>query len=257
MVAIGLVSAKGSPGCTTTALALSAIWTEILPSRRILLAECDVAGGDIVSGYLAGSADASRGVLGLAVTRSRDPLTAVWEQLLVLDNAGNRLLLQGLSEPRQAATATTAWPQLAAAIPELARQEPAVDIVMDLGRLHSQHEAQDLWQVADQLILVTRSSLSAVAQTQAAASDLRDRDVAARLTCLVVDEGHPYSGSEIAKALGLPVLATLPWDVRATNAFRAGAVPRSTSPLLRSCRLLVNRLASSLTEPFGAGVARV
>lgn len=251
------MSAKGSPGCTATALALSAVWTEVLPSRQLLLAECDVAGGDIASGYLAGAADASRGVLGLAVTRSRDPLTAVWEQLVALDNAGNRLLLQGLTDPRQAATARTAWPQLAAAIPKLVRQAPAVDIVMDLGRLHSQHEAQELWQVADQLILVTRSSLSSVAHTQAAASELRDREPAARLTCLVVDEGHPYSGSEIAKALDMPVLATLPWDTRAANGFREGGVPRSTSPLLRSCRSLVNRLASSVTEPFVAGVAHV
>ena len=251
------MSAKGSPGCTTVALALSAVWTEVLPSRRLLLAECDVAGGDIASGYLAGAADASRGVLGLAVTRSKDPLTAVWDQLLAFDDAGNRLLLQGLSDPRQAATATSAWPQLAAATPELVRQEPAVDLVMDLGRLHSQHEAQELWQVADQLILVTRSSLSAVAQTQAAVSELRDHDVSVRLTCMVVDEGHPYSGSEIAKALELPVLATLPWDARAANGFRGGGVPRSTSPLLRSCRSLVNRLASSVTEPARAGVARV
>jgi hypothetical protein len=257
VVAIALISAKGSPGCTTTALALSSVWTEVLPGRRLLLAECDVAGGDVASGYLAGAADASRGVLGMAVTRCKDPLTAVWEQLVALDNAGNRLLLQGLTDPRQAATARTAWPQLAAAIPELVRQEPAVDIVMDLGRLHSQHEAQELWQVADQLILVTRSSLSSVAQTQAAVSELRDLDVSTRLTCLVVDEGRPYSGSEIAKALDLPVLATLPWDTRAANCFRGGGVSRSTSPLLRSCRSLVNRLASSVPEPFGASVSHV
>ena len=43
MPLISLVSLKGSPGVTTTALALAAAW----PAPRRLLAELDPAGGDL------------------------------------------------------------------------------------------------------------------------------------------------------------------------------------------------------------------
>ena len=71
MVAVALVSAKGSPGVTTSALALSNAWPEVHSDRRVLLAECDAAGGDIASGYLRGTLDASRGLLALTAQRCR------------------------------------------------------------------------------------------------------------------------------------------------------------------------------------------
>jgi len=43
MALIALAADKGSPGVTTAAVALSAVWP-----RRVLLAETDPAGGDLV-----------------------------------------------------------------------------------------------------------------------------------------------------------------------------------------------------------------
>ncbi len=44
-----LVSPGGSPGCTTTALAVTLTWPQ-----PVILAECDPAGGDILAGLFAG-----------------------------------------------------------------------------------------------------------------------------------------------------------------------------------------------------------
>ncbi len=81
MTAIALVSAKGSPGVTTTALALSHAWPEVHPERRVLIAECDAAGGDIATGYLRGTLDDSRGLLALSAQRSDDAVDGLWQHL--------------------------------------------------------------------------------------------------------------------------------------------------------------------------------
>ena len=55
MAIVALLSAKGSPGVTTTALACALSWR-----RRLVLAECDPAGGSILAGYLGGALEPAR-----------------------------------------------------------------------------------------------------------------------------------------------------------------------------------------------------
>jgi len=43
MALIAIAADKGSPGVTTTSVALAAVWP-----RPVLLAECDPSGGDLV-----------------------------------------------------------------------------------------------------------------------------------------------------------------------------------------------------------------
>src|SRR5258708_38668095 len=69
MALIAVAADKGSPGVTTSAVALAAVWP-----RPVLLAECDPAGGDIV--YRLPGADGTRldprrGLLSLAVAARR------------------------------------------------------------------------------------------------------------------------------------------------------------------------------------------
>ena len=253
MVAIGLLSAKGSPGCTTTALALSAVWADVVPGRRVLVAECDVAGGDIATGFLAGNLDSARGMLALALSRGLEPVDAVWEQLLALDETGDRLLLPGIVDHRQATNATAAWRLLLAALPELASQEPPVDVLADLGRLHTNGEPRELWAGLDRIVLVTRSSLAAVAAAQAAAVEMREEYSGERLRCLVIDEGRPYSATEIARAVQLPLAGSVPLDHRV-----AGRPDRALrgSALHRACRLLATSLLDDLPTSV-AGATRV
>jgi hypothetical protein len=251
VVAVGLLSAKGSPGCTTTVLALSHLWAEVVPDRRVLIAECDAAGGDIASGYLSG-AGAGRGVLGVASSRASDPVAALWDELLALDEQGKRLLLLGITDPRHAERAEAAWAVLADALPELAQQ--GIDVLLDLGRLSSAHEPRILWRVVDVLVLVTRSSLPAVAAAQGAVARLRDAEVGDRIRCLVVDERHPYSAAEVAESLDVPLLGTLPLDARDGTRIlgaKAVSVPRNKSAILRGCRQLAVELTAS-TNLLGA-----
>ena len=104
---IALVSAKGSPGVTVSALAFTLTWP-----GRCLLAECDPAGGDVLAGYLRGSLDARRGLAELAVAELRGRLRDEFERQLVDLEAPRRrrLLLPGVRDPAQAATVAPVWP---------------------------------------------------------------------------------------------------------------------------------------------------
>ena len=73
MTVIALTSAKGSPGVTTTALALAWAWPQVAPGRRVLVVDADMAGGDLAPGYLRGAVSSTDGVLGLAAARTHRP----------------------------------------------------------------------------------------------------------------------------------------------------------------------------------------
>ena len=63
MGVLALTSAKGAPGVSTAALAMTLLWP-----RAALLAECDPAGGSsVLAGYLRGTVEHSRGLLSLAL----------------------------------------------------------------------------------------------------------------------------------------------------------------------------------------------
>ena len=256
VVAIALLSAKGSPGCTTTALALASVWPS---DRRVLLAECDPAGGDIASGYLRGNLDGANGLVALAGQRSTDALTAVWQQMLALDDEGRQLLLLGPTDPRQASGLGNAWKTLGEAIEGFQRQEPPIDLVLDLGRHHSAHESPLLRQRVDVVVLVTRSSLPAVAAARVAALELGAASTEGpRVVCLVVGEGQPYSAKEISEAISLPVIGVLPYDNVSASAFSVGAPARRglhRSALMRSVRTLSTALidATQQAQVVGAG----
>lgn len=247
MTAIGFCSAKGSPGVTTSALALLRIWPDVHPGRRALLVEADPAGGDVAPGYLRGAVDAGRGVVGLAASRDADPLHAVADQLLALDETGDRLLLTGVADPTRAAAVSGAWPTVAAALDGLAGSTPPIDVLVDLGRMVAPHEPTALRRRLDLLVLVTRSSLRAVVATRAGAAALRDEN-GARAGVVVVGSGRPYGGAEVAEAVGLPLLGELPHDSAAAAVFSDGASSMrrlARSPLLRAA----GALALALSDP--------
>ncbi|TDC40004.1 ParA family protein [Micromonospora sp. KC213] len=235
MAIIALVSAKGSPGVTTSALACTLSW-----QRRLVLAECDPSGGTILAGYLGGALDGPRGIGELAVGELRDGSleTAFWSQLVDLDAPKReRLLLPGVVDPAQAGSVSPLWQRFADFFDELEKGRPPYDVIVDCGRLQVGNPPWPLLRAAAVVLLVTRARLP---ELSAARPTIRaiERDFAAHrvapdtLRLLPVGDGH--GTGEIAKALRVPVIARLPEDRRTADVLSLGGTVRANRPLMRA-----------------------
>ena len=271
MSVLALTSAKGAPGVSTAALAMTLLWP-----RAALLAECDPTGGSsVLAGYLRGTVDHSRGLLNLAVAHRRDELAQdLWAQTVPLtpscpDNSADdaadapqRWLLPGLSDAAQAPSTGALWGPLGSLLASLERA--GTDVIVDAGRLGAAHAPTAVLRQADLVLLVLGTSLPAVAAARARLSVLRETlsptgtsptatsaampaggsgGVAGGLGLLLVGDGRPYTAREIAAALGLPVVASLAWDPATAEVLSTGAAPGrrfDTSPLLRSARAAIS-----------------
>ncbi|WP_246835740.1 ParA family protein, partial [Micromonospora sp. MH33] len=257
MAIIALVSAKGSPGVTTAALAAALSW-----HRRLVLAECDPAGGSILAGYLGGALDGPRGLGELAVGELRDGNleSAFWSQLVDLDAPRReRLLLPGVVDPAQAGSVAPLWQRFADFFTGLERGVPPYDVLVDCGRLQVAGPPWPVLRAAAVVLLVTRAHLPDLSATRATVKAI-ERDFAEHriprgtLRLLVVGDGH--GGSEISKALRLPVIARLPHDPRTAEVLGHGGTVRANRPLIRAAgalevpvRALLDRRRARLAWP--------
>ncbi|WP_406834852.1 hypothetical protein ACICHK_00295 [Streptomyces sp. AHU1] len=289
MALIALVSATS--GAVTTAAAALA-----LASRRpVLLAELDMAGGSLRHGLLR---DVPRGP-------HREPLDgrigihrlpqAQWEQagadgeftpqmaehLWPLDDSDYRVALPGLTDPRQAASLAGIWPTLLNML-QLTDQQLRWDVVVDGGRvaweggrLHPVLTPAPVLREADLVLLVVRADEEAQQALAYPAVQALQQELTGHsrgihpLGLLLVGDG--YRGAEVARALGAPVLAALPWDPAAAGYLRCGGrMPRAVgrSRLLRAARDAMGPLREHADRrrlmlqmrgavPATAGVARV
>lgn len=242
MAVIAFASAKGSPGVTTTVLALAWVWPHVAPGGRVVVVDADVAGGGVATGYLQGAASSGRGILNLATVRSADAAASFWDSLIALDDDGSRLLLAGVTDPAQARVVENSWTPLAGVLDQLDSAEAPVDVLVDLGRLGTSREAVVLRQRADLVLVVMASSLTSVATARPALRRLIDERVATgreanAVASMVVGERQPYSSAEIGEVLGSPVMATIAADSSTASVFSRGTAPGvrfGRSPLMRS-----------------------
>ena len=188
MAVLALTSAKGAPGVSTAALAMTLLWP-----RAALLAECDPAGGSsVLAGYLRGTVEHSRGLLPLALAHRHDELEqALWSQTVATDRhqpgpaadgpggPDRRWLLPGLSDAAQAPSTAALWGPLGSLLASLERTD--VDVLVDAGRLGAAHAPTALLRQADLVLLVLGTSLPAVAAARARLAVLRE-DLAATST---------------------------------------------------------------------------
>ncbi len=228
-----LVSPGGAAGATTTALALALTWP-----RPVILAECDPAGGDILAGLFAGHLPAPRGLLGLAFEAGRGAAAILAEpggHLAPLDGSGSRMFLAGLSDPRQAPGLAPAWPAIART---LASQD--CDVIADCGRLDAgDGQPTSVLAEAEVAAMVIRPALRQVAAARPRIDMLLQlRGSPDRLGLLLVGDKAHRPG-EIARTLGVPVLASLPWDARTAAVLSDGVGRRaslSDRSLMRAAR---------------------
>lgn len=249
MPLICLVSVKGSPGVTTTALALAAMW----PAQRRLLAEFDPSGGDL--GVRLGL-PAGGGLAGLAAAARRpQDRHSLWP--FAHELAGG---LHVLPAPPGGEQASACLRTLAAGgvLAQLAAEAAAAQavVIADCGRLDPGGPTGQAGMLAGAVLAVARPHLSDLAHL---AGRLEAISQQATLAGLVLAGGGPppagqaYPAGEIARALNVAVLASLPADPRGVSALHAGSgepARRRRLPLARAARSLAERLAAALPAPF-------
>jgi Flp pilus assembly CpaE family ATPase len=207
--ALVLVSAKGSPGVTTAAAALTASG---VASGRTLLAELDPSGGSV---QVLASGPAAWGLVDAAGRLRResgpDPVRANVTELppgvptLLAPTAGH------IAESVIASAGDRWLTSLRAAAP---------DAVVDAGRWEpSQHTAHRI-AGADLVGLVCRPTVGGIEAARLALERLR---LAARAPVVVIVVGRkPYRPEEIAGHLDVPLGGTLAWDPRGVAALWVG-----------------------------------
>jgi hypothetical protein len=253
MPVIALASSRGSPGVTTTALVLT-----LVSRRPTVLVEADVSGSSSVgAGYLRGSLDPRHGLINFAIENRAGTLSAdtVREQTIPLTDDESSLLVPGLASADQVGSLTQdLWRRLGGVL--LALDRAGTDVVVDAGRLGAVGGPEPLLRQAHMVLLVTRTSLDAVVSARARAGWLREllADSAAGpdgLGLLLAGEGRPYRAAEVAKAVGLPVVAVVSHDEPNAQVLSHGA-PRSrrfdTSPLVRSARSAADEIRRAAGE---------
>jgi hypothetical protein len=229
MAVFALLSAGGAPGVTTAGLALTLSW----PSR-VVLAECDPSGGDVLAGLLAGHLPASNGLLPLALEAgagSEVPADTLWRQLIELDEEHNRLLLAGISDPRQSAALQSSLPWIADAL-----QAMQADVLADCGRLDAVAAVRPVLAAASLAVLVLRPTLRQVSRAVPRIEMLTNLVGKDRVVALLAGDGTA-SGREVAKTLGVPVAGQLPDDGKTAAVLSDGLGSRrnlDSRPLIRA-----------------------
>lgn len=242
-----LSSAKGAPGVTTTALLLALAWP-----RPILLIEADPSGGSIAAGYLSGDLpNVDRSVLELAMAQRRgDVISAASLRDSAIPLAGDARFIVGSPGPGQASFCAPLWDPMADATRLLSAK--GFDVIVDLGRICP--DTQPWMRAADLALLVTRTTMPALAAAQSAAASMkatvRRRSVVEVMT---VGINQPYGPAEIKDALDLDLTASIANDPVAAETFSLG---RANGRSVRDKQIANSRLMRSVHPALKAVVAR-
>lgn len=247
-----LASAAGSPGVTTTALALTLAW-----ARDALLVDADRQPSQAVqAGWLGGAHLDGRGLSGLArVHRERRSMA---EELMLhcvplVESGERRLFLPGFTHPGSPTLFQPLWDELADA---LTRAERAgLDVVVDAGRMAEGLPAP-IVSAATTTLLVTRTDLRSLAAARLHVPQLVQRQAqlnpAGRVGLLLVGEGQPYTGREIEAQFQVPVLGVVADDPASARAYSHGgrrAARHDHRAHARSIRALASSLGAAEVTP--------
>jgi MinD-like ATPase involved in chromosome partitioning or flagellar assembly len=240
-------SAKGSPGVTTTALAVAASW--VRAGRRRLLLEADADGGSVALRY---QMPTKPGLISLAAAARKElDRNELWDHAQLLP--GGLAAVLAPEGPEQAAMALRS---ISRELGPWLRDLPDVDVVADLGRLSVASPALELARSADALLLVARpvaNQLQPAAQRLAAIARLGPK------VGWVMIGDRPYAPSEVEAAYGFPVVTVLPADRRTAGALETGANPNRIrrTTLVRSIADLAGSLVGWLDSETPDDVAAV
>jgi len=262
MALIALAADKGSPGVTTSAVALAAVWP-----RRALYAECDPHGGDLVYRMPAehgGPLDPNRGLVSLAVEARRGfdaSILPVHTQRL----RGGLEILVGLGNADQVHGMTGLWTPLGRAFDRFSELPYGADVIADCGRIGPDSPTIDLMAQSALVLLVARTEAEYIAHIRDRVNSLSARLHAtqgssvsiARPPIGVVLITPPNRARQIAKQVGdLLAATTAGAEVLGVIAYdEAGADALSGRTRGRVDKALITRsareLAATVTRRYG------
>lgn len=247
-VLVGFMSAKGSPGVTTSTLTLASVWP-----RTALVLEADPFGGDIRAGLGEGEWPSTAGLADVVVDLRSTGLDEALNRRVHKPASHAPPVLAGLGCVGQATSVP--WSRLGAALARLT----GADVLADCGRFAAADGVAPLLRECDALVLVTASSLRAIRATARIAPLLQEELAVGpddpRVSLLVVDADQPYPATQIATACRLPLLGELPDDPRAAAVWSDGAHPWRSftrSPLQREARHIATRIVTVAGRGRGA-----
>ncbi|MBM6402290.1 hypothetical protein [Phycicoccus sonneratiae] len=254
MALIVLTSASGSPGVTTTALALVLTWR-----RPALLVEADPTGGSaLLAGYFRGRAAPTDSLIDLAFAHRDGTLPEAIPAVTMRIPGSAATLIPGTRAHGQARSLASLWEPLAQAFSSL--DAVGQDVIVDAGRLGLDGYPEPLLYAADLTLLVTRTDLVALAGARSWAETLRggfeQHGTSTGFALLTVGDARPYTAREVTDVLQVPVLASVAWDEPAAAVFSHGHdAPRNLdrTRLLRSLRSAQDAISTrvaTLREPL-------
>jgi Flp pilus assembly CpaE family ATPase len=242
LTTIAICSGKGSPGTTFVAVNLSAAIAR--SGREALLVDLDPSGGD-AGCYLA--LDPRRGLY--PMLRLEGGVPEHGRLLAETEERAGFLALSGFPERSDLAS-----PQVLAAVVKTARAG-AHTVLVDLGRILD--VVASTAAEADRVILVVRPDLVSVLGAERALRRLEGGGVSRELIDVVVcglDRRRPGDIAEVGEALGVEVLASVPFDRRGARKALLQQEPATTRRLRKAFDRLAERALAQVDKDDRAPV---
>lgn len=266
MSSVLFLSLAGSPGVTTTALAMTMTWPQ-----SALLVEADTSRySTVLPGFLRAQVPHTRGIGELSVLSNNSgglDLNQIWGQTISLvddqpEGAPERRLVPGFKDPAAARAMDGFWPQLGSAVASF--EGMGMDVLIDAGRWNVSDRRQALLKLADVVVIVARPTLPDLVATHVRLPSIREQLAVAghegSLALLLVEpsSGPRLPSAEIRKALGLEPLGRIAWDEKTAPVFSAGetaarrfektSLGRSIQPAIGAIRAQLDRQRERLDE---------
>lgn len=240
---IALGSWRGSPGVTTSALALAEAWPQ---GQDVFVAECDPRGGTLVPRFLMPGPRRLTELAGAA--RHGGHLSLLAQHAAVAP--GGAGVLTAPEDGRQLRAALGAL-LVPGGVLEQAAQDPGTVILADCGRLQPDvPETTTLLGLADMLVLTLRPTAEQVLAVSGSRGQLADLHHDIRL--LLVGEG--YASEQVSRLLEMPVLGRLPLIATGPGRIRERLTRRNslTHAASEISALLSARFPASVPSPRDA-----